>query len=403
MQKIKDRFSGFKYSAIFPVVYLMKLLAIIKRSSFFSEVSGILIKLPGIKYLSNLKFSNRLKFNKVRLAVIISAVTAILIAAFWFSLVQPRLYKPNIKKTVMIYIHSNADYQQVLQLLTDEDVFRNIYSFDWLARKKKYPALIKPGAYRLEAGWNNIKVLRILQYGIQTPVKVTFNNIRFREDLAGHLAKCFETDSLTFLSYLNNDSLAKSLGFTHERFPCIFIPNTYEFYWTTPPRKFIERMKKEYDIFWNQNRKDKAKNLGLSAPEVITLASIVQEETNMNEEKSKIAAVYINRLHQDWFLQADPTVKFAIGDFSIKRILHAYTTIDSPFNTYKYKGLPPGPINFPEIQSIDAVLNSEKNDYMYFCAKEDFSGFHRFSKTLSEHLLNARKYQAALNKNKILR
>jgi UPF0755 protein len=193
------------------------------------------------------------------------------------------------------------------------------------------------------------------------------------------------------------------MGFTHENFPVIFIPNTYEFYWTTSPKKFVERMKNEFDIFWNEGRRSKARKLGLSIQEVVILASIIQEETNMQEEKPKIAGVYLNRLRKNWNLQADPTIRFAMGDFTIKRILHQYTFIDSPYNTYKYKGLPPGPINFPEIQSIEAVLNSEINDYMYFCAKDDFSGYHNFSKTLSEHLKYARKYQEALNRNKILR
>jgi len=162
-------------------------------------------------------------------------------------------------------------------------------------------------------------------------------------------------------------------------------------------------MKKEYDAFWTSSRREKAAKLGLSLPEVSTLASIVQEESIMRDEKPRIAGVYINRLRRDWHLQADPTVKFALKDFSIKRILSKYTKIDSPFNTYIYKGLPPGPINFPNIESIDAVLNSEIHDYMYFCAKDDFSGYHCFSKTLQEHNNYANRYRAALNRNKIMR
>ncbi len=356
-----------------------------------------------MKSFSDLSYITSLKFRNIRLIFIFPATVAMVCAVIWILITHPKLYNLNVKKTVMVYIRKGTDYPQVLEILKSQDILDNVESFNWLALKKKYPAQIKPGAYRIEAGWNNIKILNVLSSGQQTPVRVTFNNIRFRENLAGRLAQCFESDSISFLRCLNNDSIAKSMGFTHESFTSLFIPNTYEFYWTTSPRRFIERMKKEYDIFWNDVRKSKAKNLKLSIGEVITLASIVQEESVKEDEKPKIAGVYINRLRKNWNLQADPTVKFALGDFSIKRILDKYTEIDSPYNTYKYKGLPPGPINFPEIQSIDAVLNAELSDYMYFCAKEDFSGYHNFSKTFTEHLNYARKYQAALNRNKILR
>jgi UPF0755 protein len=372
-------------------------------SDFLILIKRKIMEASLIGRLRESKILQKLKIHKLSRAILIPALAAIFIAILWFSTVHPRLFQSNVKRTVMLYIRSKANYQEVLDSLKTKDVFRNFNSFDWLARQKKYPASLKPGAYKIEKGWNNKEVLKVLQYGIQTPVKVTFNNIRTRENLAGRLAKCLEADSATFLAGLNNDSLARSMGYTHEGFPGLFIPNTYQFYWNTSPKKFIERMKRESDLFWNETRKTKAKNLGLSIPQVITLASIVQEETNMNDEKSRIAGVYLNRLRRDWFLQADPTVKFAVGDFTLKRILHAYTLLDSPYNTYKYKGLPPGPINFPEIQSIDAVLNAETSDYFYFCAKEDFSGYHNFSKTLDEHLKYARKYQAALNRNKILR
>lgn len=288
-------------------------------------------------------------------------------------------------------------------MLKDEDLISDLNSFNWVAQKKNYTTSVKPGAYKIEKDWSNNDLINRLRAGIQTPVKVTFNNIRFRENLAGRLAHCLEADSAAFLALLNNDSLANRYGLTSENFTSIFIPNTYEFFWTTSPQKFIERMKKEYDIFWNESRKNKAAALSLTQTEVVTLASIVQEESNKNDEKPRISGVYINRLNRGWLLQADPTIKFAMRDFSIKRILTEYLKIDSPYNTYKYAGLPPGPINFPDIASIDAVLNAEKSDYLYFCAKEDFSGYHNFAKTLNEHNLNAAKYQRALNNNKIWR
>jgi UPF0755 protein len=283
-------------------------------------------------------------------------------------------------------------------MLKERDLIADITSFNWVAKRKIYPSLIRPGAYKIEQGWNNNTLVDRLRSGIQTPVRVTFNNMRFRENLAGRLAHSLEADSVSFFYYLNNDSIANQYGFTHENFICLFIPNTYEFYWTVSPLKFIERMKREYDIFWNESRRNKASALSLTPQQVITLASIIQDETNRNDEKPRISGVYLNRLHRGWLLQADPTIKFAMHDFSVKRVLTDYLKIDSPYNTYKYAGLPPGPINFPDITSIDAVLNAETHDYMYFCAKDDFSGYHNFAKTLYEHNINAAKYQKALNK-----
>jgi len=205
------------------------------------------------------------------------------------------------------------------------------------------------------------------------------------------------------LSALNNDKIASGYGLTHESFPMLFIPNSYEFYWNTSPQKFIDRMKREYDQFWTETRKKKAADLELSPLQIVTIASIVQEETNKNDEKSRMAGVYINRVKKGWLLQADPTVKFALGNFLIKRILTSDLTIDSPYNTYKYVGLPPGPINFPDIVSVDAVLNTEHHNYMYFCAKEDFSGYHNFALSLAEHNRNAARYQNELNKSRIYR
>jgi len=408
IKKVGDTISGIKFSTIKPIAHLKKWFVFLKSKRTilhvaFTQLKLILKKIPGLKSIPDLNHLKSLKFKEIRLMVLIPAIIAIVISVTWILITHPKLYNLNVKKTVMVYIRGNSDYAQVLELLKSQNILENVNTFNWLALRKNYPAKIIPGAYKLEAGWSNNKILDVLCSGIQTPIRVTFNNIRLRENLAGRLAHCFESDSASFLSWLKNDSLARSMGFTHETFPCIFIPNTYEFYWTTPPKKFIERMKREYDNFWNDVRKEKAKKLGLSVREVITLASIIQEETTMREEKPKIAGVYLNRLHKNWLLQADPTVKFALGDFSIKRVLRKYTTIDSPYNTYKYKGLPPGPINFPEIQSIDAVLNAEKTDYMYFCAKEDFSGYHNFSKTLTEHIEYAKSYQEALNNNKILK
>ncbi len=345
------------------------------------------------------------KFRNLKLRYIIAGFALIFILGFIFLLknLYNKLYEPNVTNSSVIYIPTGSDYQQVINILKDKDLIRNIRSFNWVAKRKMYPSLVRPGAYKIEKGWNNSTLIDRLRSGVQTPVKVTFNNIRFREDLAGRLSRYLEADSVSFLNLLNNDSLANHYGFTHENFICLFLPNTYEFYWTVSPIKFIERMKKEYDIFWNESRRSKAEVLGLSPQQVITLASIIQDETNKNDEKPRMAGVYLNRLRRGWLLQADPTIKFAMHNYSVKRILKDDLNIDSPYNTYKYAGLPPGPINFPDISSIDAVLNAEKNDYLYFCAKADFSGYHNFARTLNEHNINVAKYQHALNKNRIFR
>jgi UPF0755 protein len=230
---------------------------------------------------------------------------------------------------------------------------------------------------------------------------VIFNNARKKEDLAGKLSFQIEADSLDFIKCWNDREFLKSLNTTPDRVFMIFIPNTYEFWWTTDAYEFTRRMYKEFDAFWNDERKHKARSLGLSVNEVIILASIVEKETQKNDEKPSIAGVYLNRLRKNWPLQADPTVVYAVGDFEMKRVLTVHTQIESPYNTYRYRGLPPGPIYMPSIASIDAVLNYKKHDYMFFCAKADMSGYHAFSRTLAEHNRYAKAYQQALNSRSI--
>jgi len=326
---------------------------------------------------------------------------AVIIACVWGYRLYNEVFKSNLKKTGILYIPTGADFQQVLDSLKHSDYLTDPSSFQWVAVRKGYPERIQSGAYMIKKGWSNNKLIDLLRSGIQTPVKVTFNNIRFREELAARLAHYLEPDSAAFLGALNNDKIASGLGFTRESFPMLIIPNTYEIFWDTSPEKFIERMKAEYDHFWNVSRKKKAIDLALTPIQVVIIASILQEETNKNDEKSRMAGVYINRVKKGWLLQADPTIKYALGNFLIKRVLTEYLSVDSPYNTYKYAGLPPGPINFPDTASVDAVLNAEHNDYMYFCAKEDFSGYHNFAQSLAEHNRNAAKYQNALNNNKI--
>ncbi|MFZ6052638.1 endolytic transglycosylase MltG [Halocola ammonii] len=302
------------------------------------------------------------------------------------------------EKVVLIY--TGQSYGEVVASL-EEKVLKDVSSFDWVADLKSYPELVKPGRYSIPKGSSNNDIVNKLRLGEQDPVMVTFNNVRTEEELAGKIADDLEADSLIFLEVLKDRKLMRELGFEKETYPAMFIPNSYEMYWTTKPESFVERMKKEYDRFWNDERRRKADAIKFTPEEVVTLASIVQAETSQKDEAPKIAGVYLNRIRKGIPLQADPTLIFALGDFSIKRVLNKHKEIDSPYNTYKFAGLPPGPINYPMPNYVDAVLNAENHDYYYFCAKPDFSGYHNFSKSYSQHLIYAREYQRELNKRRI--
>jgi len=336
--------------------------------------------------------------KKRKLLLLLIPLISIAISAKIF---HTRYFGPNVAKTFTLFIRDKDNFEKVVQLLKENGCLTKVKTFEQLAAFKNYDTHVKPGAYKLQKGWSNNQLINILRSGAQTPVKITFNNVRTFEDLAGKLSRQLQCDSITFLLHFKNDSNILKLGYKQETLPVIFIPNTYSVYWTTTPSAFLSRMKLEHDQFWTESRKQKARNAGLSSLEVATLASIVQEESNKNDEKPIIAGVYLNRLRKNWPLQADPTIRFALGDFTIRRILTAQLSVESPYNTYLKTGLPPGPINFPEISSLEAVLNYKVHDFFYFCAKEDFSGYHNFAKTLSEHNRNARKYQEALNRMKV--
>ncbi len=311
------------------------------------------------------------------------------------------IFEPNINVPGSIIIPLNASYEQVKDSLKKHDIIMNYKALDWVAKRKKYAQSIKPGKYLLDKGLTTNEILNMLRSGNQEPVLVTFNNLRFINELAGAISKYIQPDSVTLLAKFTDPAVFEKYGFTESTFHCMFIPNTYEFYWTTTPDQFLERMSMEYKHFWNDERRSKAITLGLTPEEVMTVASIVQEESNKKDERPIIAGLYLNRIKRGMPLQADPTVKYALGNFRIKRVLNSHLAIDSPYNTYKYPGLPPGPINFPEITCIDAVLNATKTPYLYMCARQDFSGYHNFAKTLSAHNENARKYREALNAQEI--
>ena len=297
----------------------------------------------------------------------------------------------------LLKIPSNSVYKNVVDQLYEERVINDAVSFGFVAKILGYQEAVKPGLYQIDPKMSNLQLVRMLRSGQQTPVRVTFNTIRTKEDLAEKISANLEVSKEQFLELLKDSVYIRKYGFEEETVMSLFIPNTYEFWWDTSAEELFERMHKEYQIFWTDARKQKAQDLGLSQQEVSTLASIVQAESQKSDERPKIAGVYLNRLRIGMPLQADPTLVFAAGDFSIKRLTAKQMAIDSPYNTYKYAGLPPGPINLPDINSLDAVLNFEKHSYLYFCAKEDFSGYHSFAVGYDEHLNNARRYQRALN------
>lgn len=312
----------------------------------------------------------------------------------------------NVRSSVYrasIYIPEGASYSQVIDSLRTHVEIRNMRLFDWIAREKGYPGSIKSGRYVVDRPMSYNELINTLKSGRQTPVKVTFSNIRTPGELAGMLAHQIEPDSTEIMNFLSDASKYSKDGFNRETIISVFIPDTYELYWNTGPSGLYSRMLQEYRKFWNSSRLEKSREIGLTPTEVSTLASIIDFEAMKSEEKPRIAGVYLNRLRRGIPLQADPTIKFALNDFALNRILYEYLKVDSPYNTYKYKGLPPGPIGCATVKSIDAVLNAEKNDYLYFAARADFSGYHNFSKTLAEHNRNAAQYQRELNRRKIFR
>lgn len=263
----------------------------------------------------------------------------------------------------------------------------------WNALSKD--ALRSHGSYLVQPGDEAVRVAKRIAEGRQTPVRFTFNNLRRFEDLAGRAGRMLEVDSLTFLE--TADSILSAEGFSPANYSAALLPDTYEFYWTSPTDVIIEKMSAHRKKFWNDERRKKAAKLGLSPEEVHTLASIVEEESNKSDERPVIARLYLNRLGKNMFLQADPTVKFASGDFAARRVTHDMTLSDSPYNTYKHRGLPPGPIRIVEAATLDAVLDAPENNYLYMCAKPDFSGYHNFTDDYRRHTINAVLYHRALN------
>lgn len=341
------------------------------------------------------------KHKSIRIIVYIVGIAAVL-AIGYQALVffRGNFFTPS-GETAYIYIHEHATFDDVIAQIKKKTTPRNISSFILLAKEKGYPKKIRTGRYAIANGMTNYKLLSNLQKHVQEPVRLKFNNIRTKEQLAGRLSKQLMADSLTLLSILKDSSADASIGFSPETIVAMFIPNTYDVLWDIEPVQLMKRMHHEYESFWTDERKQKAKAANLSPVQVSTLASIVEEETNNKDDKPIIAGLYMNRLRLNMPLQSCPTIKFALNDFALQRITGKHLRVESPYNTYKNPGLPPGPIRIPSIESIDAVLNFKPNDYLYMCAKETLNGEHYFASTWKEHQRNAARYAAMMNKRGI--
>lgn len=327
---------------------------------------------------------------KKQTIIILSIVALILIIGIicGFSLLNKKVRN---NESVSLYIYPSENYEKVLEKLEKNGVIeKNERAFSIFSKVKKLENNIKSGHYVIEPKTSQVDLVRTLANGLQTPVKLVINKVRLKQDFAKKIANQLMLSENDILLAIDNRENSQNL---FDNIVC----NTYEVYWNISAEKLLERLEKEANKWW-ENQSNQLEKIGLSRHEVVVLASIVEEETNKNEEKPTIAGVYINRLKKDMLLQADPTVKYAVGDFTIKRVMYKHLQTESPYNTYLNKGLPPTAICLPELSSLKAVLNYQKHNYMFFCAKEDFSGYHNFATTPNEHYRNAERYKNALNK-----
>ena len=334
--------------------------------------------------------------------IIISASLAILLLGiagiahiYYYFFAQPF----QITETTYIYIDRDDNVDSVYQKIIKTGNPKQMHGFESLVKYKGYTP--KTGRYAIKPTDNMRYLHRRLSMGYQSPVMLTVGSVRTLDRMARNVARQLMIDSTEVARLMADTAYIRSIGYSKETLPALFIPNTYEVYWNLSAEEFMQRMVKENKAFWNDKRMNQAKAIGLTPIEVATLASIVEEETAKQNEKTMVAGLYINRLQRGMLLQADPTVKFSLQEFGLKRILYKHLEVDSPYNTYKYAGLPPGPIRVPSYQGLESVLNYTQHNYLYMCAKEDFSGTHNFAVTSAQHAANARRYQQALNRKGI--
>ena len=338
-----------------------------------------------------------------------TAILGLVICGVIVSKIYSAIFSPNTafdNEKAYVFVPSDADFPELVSIM--EPLLKDIGSFEAVAERKGYVSKIKAGKYAIAKGMNNNEIINTLR-SANIPVKVSFNNQETIAALAGRISQQLEPDSLTLLNVLQDATFLSENGFDKENVLTPYLPNTYEFFWNTSPKRFRQRMLKEYHRFWNEERRGKARKLGMTPKEVASLAAIVQKETVKADERPRVAGVYLNRLKRGMMLQADPTVIFAVkretGNFDtiIKRVLYRDLEIDSPYNTYKNAGIPPGPITMPDISSLEAVLNPEKHDYLYFVADVSNFGYHMFANTLQQHNRNKAQYVRWLNQQKINR
>lgn len=332
----------------------------------------------------------KIVFAVILLGVIIAAIFA------WIFLGPATTFSDN-KKYLFVYT-GKTDEASVVNSLKQNELIKNASAFSWLANRMDIWKKLKPGRYEITKGESLLSLVRTLRNNHQSAVDFVIKKIRTNEDLAHLISKNFEADSVTVINFIHSPDSLQPLGVDTNTLMTLIIPNTYTLFWNTGTGKILQRLKKEKENFWSKNnRVEKAKNMGFTPNQIYTLASIVEEETNMQDEKGNVASVYINRYEKGMRLGADPTIKFALKNFALKRIYEKYLQVQSPYNTYKNSGLPPGPICTPSSKTIDAVLDAPKTDYMFFVAKSDFSGHHTFSTNYAEHMQHAKEYQKALD------
>lgn len=342
-------------------------------------------------------------FTPGKIALLLGAIALLGSAFFWRPI--KAMYFTHVPETLenrFVHIPTGSSFEDVVRILKQGRFITDEADFRWLAEQMNYKKdKMRAGRFEVQPGWTNRQLIQHLRNGEQAPVKVVLNNERLLEEVAGKVSRFIEADSMSLIRTFNDPAFLNEIGYKQETLMAAFIPNTYEMYWNTDAKGFVRRMLKEHEAFWSKNdRLTKAKAQNLTPTQAYILASIVERETNVNSEKPTIAGVYLNRLRIDMRLQADPTCVFATRDFATRRVTDWHTSYDSPYNTYMYKGLPPGPISMASIPSIDAVLNPQKHDYIYFCAKPDESGTHAFAVTLAAHKVNADKFQAYIRQHR---
>lgn len=337
--------------------------------------------------------------DKRKLIAIIIIVFGMMLTSGTFYFYQV-VYVPNLlvdKEDTYLYLGKDATFKSLQDSLFNNNLVHDLVAFSFLAKLMDYDKLVKPGRYLFKKDMSNIEAIRLLRSGNQAPVRITFNNIRFKKDLVDKITRNLNLSATELDNSLNDFIENNTYGFNRDNIISLFIPNTYEVYWNISPDGLIERMVLEYNKFWDDERLAKAGELQMTPIEITILASVVQAEQQILQDEWKtIAGLYINRLKRRMKLDSDPTIVFAIGDFSINRVLDVHKQVDSPYNTYLNRGLPPGPITMPSISAIDAVLNYQEHRFLYMCAREDFSGYHRFATNLQDHMINARRYQRQL-------